>query len=393
MNPSPEYASTGKTKNERVAIAALCFGTLAVISDIYVAQPILPLLSDSFGVSPTVASLAVSLHILALSVALLIYGPVSDYVGRKPVMVTTGFLLAVPTALIASTTSFTAFLTLRAIQGLFVAGIAAIAMAYITEEFPPARVGGIMGIYFSSMVAAGLFGRVFGGVLAGLFSWRVTFIVFSLLNLLGAWLMLRYLPASRNFKRNVSLFASYSGMFGHFKNRRLVGAFLIAFTLFFTFTGTFTYVSFYLSGPPFNLSTVVLSLIFLVYVTGVISPTAGTISSRLGRRTVIGFGLTVATVGILLTLVGTLPTIILGLVLLCTGLFSTQPAASALVGDNATVGKGSATALYLFFYYIGGSIGAVLPGFFWISIGWPGVIACCFAAITMAFLSLIVLCR
>lgn len=393
MAHNPEQATTVKTRNDRAAIATLCFGTVAIISDIYIAQPILPLLSASFGVSPTVAGLAVSLNILALSFALLIYGPVSDYLGRKPVMVTTGFLLAIPTALIALTTSFPAFLTFRAVQGLFVAGIAAIAMAYITEEFPPARVGRVMGIYVSAMVASGLFGRVFGGMLAGFWGWRVTFVAFSLLNLLGSLLMLRFLPASRNFKRNTSLFASYSGMFGHFKNRRLVGAFLIAFTLFFTFTGTFTYVTFYLSAPPFNLSTVVLSLIFLVYVTGVISPVAGALSGRLGRRAVIGFGLAVAALGILITLVGSLPVIIFGLALLCTGLFSTQPAASALVGDNAAVGKGSATALYLFSYYIGGSIGAVLPGFFWSSHGWPGVIASCFAAIIIAFLSLIALCR
>lgn len=393
MVQNPEHAAAVKTRNDRAAIATLCFGTVAVISDIYVAQPILPLLSASFGVSPTVAGLAVSLNILALSFALLIYGPVSDYLGRKPVMVATAFMLAVPTAMIALTTNFPAFLTLRAVQGLFVAGIAAIAMAYISEEFPPAGVGRVMGIYVSAMVASGLFGRVFGGVLAGLFSWRVTFITFSLLNLLGAWLMLQFLPASKNFKRNTGLFASYSGMFRHFKNRRLVGAFLIAFTLFFTFTGTFTYVTFYLSAPPFSLSTVVLSLIFLAYVTGVISPFAGALSGRLGRRPVIGFGLAVATLGILLTLVASLPVIISGLVLLCTGLFSTQPAASALVGDTAVVGKGSATSLYLFFYYTGGSIGAVLPGFFWTSCGWPGVIASCCAAVVIAFFSLFALCR
>ncbi|MCL6634915.1 MAG: MFS transporter [Peptococcaceae bacterium] len=392
MGQNPEQASTGR-RDERPALAALCFGTMAVISDIYVVQPILPLLSEGFGVSPAVASLAVSFNILALSFALLIYGPVSDFVGRKPVMVATSLLLALPTAALALTTSFPAFLALRAVQGLFVAGIAAIAMAYIAEEFPPAAVGRVMGIYVSAMVASGLFGRVCGGILAGLFSWRVTFATFSLLNLLGAWLMLRFLPASRNFKRNAGLFASYSGMFGHFKNRRLVGAFLIGFTLFFTFTGTFTYVTFYLSAPPFSLSTVALSFIFLAYVTGIISPAAGTVSGRTGRRPVIGFGLAVATLGILLTLVQSLPAIITGLVLLCTGLFSTQPAASAMVGDNAAVGKGSATALYLFFYYIGGSIGAVLPGFLWTAQGWPGVIASCCAAIAAAFLSLFALCR
>jgi YNFM family putative membrane transporter len=380
-------------KNEKAAIATLFFGTVAVISDIYVAQPILPLLSSSFGVSHTVASLAVSLNILALSFALLIYGPVSDYVGRKPVMVTTGFLLAIPTALIAFTTDFSSFLILRTIQGLFVAGIAAIAMAYIAEEFPSAIVGRVMGIYVSSMVTAGFFGRVFSGVMSGLVNWRATFITFSFLNLMGAWLMLRFLPPSTKFRRNTGFLDSYLGMLGHFKNRRLVGAFVIAFLLFFTFTGTFTYVTFHLSAPPFNLSTVALGLIFFVYITGVISPFAGSLSSRIGRRAVIGFGLAIAAAGILLTLIESVPVIIMGMLLLCTGLFSTQPAAGAFVGDNAVTGKGSATSLYLFSYYIGGSIGAVLPGFFWDAFGWQGVIASCMAAIFIAFISLFTLCR
>lgn len=388
-----EHTAQDRTRDSRLTIAALFFGTVAVISDIYVAQPILPMLSADFGVSPAVAGLAVSLNILALSFALLVYGPLSDYLGRKPVMVVTGFLLAIPTGLIALTDNFTTFLVLRAAQGLCVAGIAAIAMAYISEEFHPSRVGRVMGIYISAMVAAGLFGRVFGGILAGLFSWRVTFIVFCLLNLSGAWLMLQYLPASKHFKRNAGFFASYSGMLGHFRNKRLVGSFIIGFTLFFTFTGTFTYITFYLSAPPFNLSTVLLSLIFLVYVTGVISPAAGALSNRLGRTAVIGFALLVAGMGILLTLFVSLPLIISGLTLLCLGLFSAQPAASALVGDNAAVSKGSATALYLFSYYTGGSLGAVLPGYLWVSHGWPGVICSCLASLVAAAISLLTLCR
>lgn len=379
--------------NERTAIFALCFGTIAIISDIYVAQPILPLLSASFEVSATVASLAVSLNILALAFALLLFGPLSDYMGRKPVMVGTGFLLVLPTALIALTDSFSAFLILRVFQGIFVAGIAAIAMAYITEEFPPDRVGRVIGIYISAMVASGLFGRVCGGILSGLYGWRLTFIVFSLMNFLGSCLMLYYLPASRNFIKNTGLFASYSGMLGHFRNRRLVGAFIIAFTLFFTFTGTFTYVTFYLTAPPYNLTTVLLSLIFLAYVTGVISPLAGAVSSRIGRGKVIGLGLVVAAAGTMMTLMTPLYLIITGLVLLCAGLFVTQPAASAMVGDNAATGKGSATALYLFSYYIGGSIGAVMPGLLWNTYGWPGVIASALAALIIAFLSLLALCR
>ncbi|HOV78922.1 MAG TPA: MFS transporter [Bacillota bacterium] len=393
MAHTAERFSKSGSRENTTAIAVLFFGTMAIISDIYIAQPILPLLSASFGVSPTVAALAVSLNIFALSSALLVYGPLSDYLGRKPVMVATGFLLSIPTVLISFTDNFSAFLVLRAVQGLFAAGIAAIAMAYITEEFPPGKVGKAIGVYISSMVASGLFGRVFGGVLAGLFRWQTAFLTFGILNFAGTLLILRFLPASKNFKRNTGLFDSYSGMFNHFKNRRLVGAFIIAFALFFTFTGSFSYVTFYLSAPPFNLSTVVLSLIFLVYVTGVISPVAGALSSRIGRRPVIAFGLAATATGITLTLVKFLPAVVAGLLLLCAGLFSAQPAASALVGDNASTGKGSATSLYLFFYYTGGSLGAVLPGLFWNSHGWPGVIAVCLLTLVTAAFSLAALCR
>jgi YNFM family putative membrane transporter len=377
----------------RKAIITLFVGTVTVISDIYVAQPILPLLSNDFNVSHATASLSVSLNILALSLALLVYGPLSDRIGRKPVMVATGFLLSIPTALIAFTHDFNIFLMLRVIQGLLVAGIAAIAMAYISEEFPSAIVGRVMGIYVGSMITAGFFGRVSSGVIAGFFSWRATFFCFSLMNIAGAWSMHRYLPPSSRFRGNMSFRESYAGLLAHLNNRRIVGACIIGFLLFFTFMGIFTYITFHLSAPPFSLSTTALGLIFFVYIGGVVSPIAGSLSGRLGRRKVIGFGLSTAAAGILLTLSGSLPVVIFGMLLLCAGLFTTQPASSALVSDNAKIAKGSATSLYLFFYYIGGSIGAILPGYFWHTFGWPGVVGSCMVALAGAFASLIILCR
>jgi MFS transporter, YNFM family, putative membrane transport protein len=377
----------------RKAIITLFVGTVTVISDIYVAQPILPLLSKDFNVSHATASLSVSLNILALSLALLVYGPLSDRIGRKPVMVSTGFLLSIPTALIAFTHDFNVFLLLRVIQGLLVAGIAAIAMAYIAEEFPPAIVGRVMGIYVGSMITAGFFGRVSSGVIAGLFSWRVTFFCFSLMNLAGAWSMHRYLPPSSRFRSSISFRESYAGLLGHLRNRRIVGACSLGFLLFFTFMGIFTYITFHLSAPPFSLSTTALGLIFFVYIGGIASPIAGSLSGRLGRRKVIAIGLSTSTTGILLTLSGSLPVIIVGMLLLCAGLFTTQPASSALVGDNAKTAKGSATSLYLFFYYIGGSLGSILPGYFWHTFGWPGVVGSCMVALAGACASLIVLCR
>ncbi len=380
-------------KNDFRPILVLGLGTIPVISDIYIVQPILPLLSESFGVSHTTASLSLSLNILALSISLLVVGPVSDYIGRKPMMVLTSFMLAVPTLLIAFTDSFSVFLFLRVFQGVLIAGMAAIAMAYIAEEFPPETVGRSLGIYVSSMVAGGLSGRVFGGIISGILGWRTTFVVFSILNLIGAWIMLRYLPRSHRFSKSLGFMRSFGSIPGHLRNRRLSGAYLIAFMLFFSFTAAFTYLTFYLSAPPYSLSTLSLGLIFTVYLTGIFSPFAGIISGKIGRRPVITFGLFASALGIILTNADALPVIIIGMFLLCTGIFTTQPAASAFVNDHAKSGRGSATSLYLFSYYIGGSAGAVFPGFVWTSYGWEGITVLCLVAIGLAALSLVTLCR
>ncbi|MCX7771053.1 MAG: MFS transporter [Proteobacteria bacterium] len=380
-------------KKHIVQIIVLYIGTVFIISNIHVAQPILPMLTKDFNVSDQTASLAVSISILFLSLTLLIYGPFSDFFGRKHIMVSTGFLLAIPTFLIVFSENFDFFLLMRALQGCFVSGMSAIAMAYISEEFPWQLLGRVMGIYILGMITAGLTGRVLGGVISGYFGWKAMFVFFSLLNMIGSFLMLIYLPSSKNFVKNLSIKESFKGMFSHLKNRILLGAFIIAFSLFFTFTCAFTYVSFYLSKPPFNLSTVKLSMIYFVYIAGLISPFAGSYSNKVGRKPVILLGLVTAIIGISITLIKSTILVVIGLLFLCLGLFITQPSASSMVGENAKSAKGSATSLYLFSYYFGGSIGAYLPGYLWNLYGWHGIFLISLIMILVAITSLLTLCK
>lgn len=374
-------------------MTVLFIGTVSVISDIYVTQPILPLLSRVFSVNPATAGLAVSLNILALSFSLLICGPLSDYKGRKTVMVLSSMLLVVPTLLISLSETFTFFLAMRVLQGVFVAGIAAIAMAYITEEIPTPIAPKAIGIYVGAMITSGLFGRLGGGLMSALWGWQTMFLIFAGLNLLGSILLWKYLPQSRRFKANKDIYSSLKGMSHHFRNRFLFGAFIIAFCLFFTFTGAFTYITFHLSNPPFNLTTMEISLVFLVYISGFVSPISGNASIRHGRQRMMIIGLTTALIGVLLTLCNTLVLSIAGLFLLAMGLFITQPAANALVGDKAKGNLGSASSLYLFSYYIGGSAGSALPGPFWNMWGWKGVVVLFLTALVFAMISLNTLCK
>jgi YNFM family putative membrane transporter len=363
----------------QAALFALVVGTIGALSAIYCTQPILPQLSADFQVDAPTAGLTLSLMTAALAVALLIYGPLSDQVGRRPVLIGCCLGMAVPSlgAMLAPTFSW--LLLCRLGQGVLAGGISAVALAYIADEFPGERIGLAVGTYTAAMVAAALVGRVGGGLLTAWLSWRVMFGVFGGLAVIGAGLFATLLPPSRRFQRSGTLRTAYAGGGVHWRNPRMLGIFAVGFALLFSFMGFFTYLSYHLAGPPFRLPLYALTLIYGVYAMGVVGPFAGNLSTRVGRRPVLVAGLIILTAGLLLTLAASLPVVIAGCVVLALGMFSAQSVANAYVSDQARQARGAASGFYLFCYYAGGTLGIQLTGMLWNAWGWPAVVAACVA--------------
>jgi YNFM family putative membrane transporter len=358
----------------------------------YITQPILPLLSREFGVAPATAGLTVSAVVLAIAIASSAYGPLSDIFGRKPVMVVSCGLLALPTLFCAFTSSFGALLLFRALQGLLIPGVTAVAVAYIGDEFHASDIGTVVGSFIGATVAGGLVGRVLSGLIADIAHWRTAFVVFAGCTLLGA-LAMAYALTGQAKREPTAWTSAYRGMFAHFRDRHLVGAFIIGAALFFAFIGVFTYLPYYLTGAPFGLSTGLVSSIYVVYIAGVIAaPLAGRLSARISRRLIIGVGLLIAGLGILGTLIAALALIVASLVVLCFGMFTAQSTAPAYVNATARTAKGGASALYLAFYYVGATFGSVLPGYAWQTWGWPGVVTTCEITLLLALLANWLLC-
>ena len=107
----------------------------------------------------------------------------------------------------------------------------------------------------------------------------------------------------------------------------------------------------------------------------------------------IAVGLGIAMLGIGLTLIPLLPVVVASLFVLCTGMFTAQAIAPALVNTLARYNKGGAGALYLMSYYLGGTLGAALPGVAWQHFGWLGVVGSSLAAMLVALLADWLLCR
>src|SRR5579864_8481142 len=81
------------------ALITLLLAPAFVFANMYTTQAILPVFSTDFQISAPTAGLTVSLLVLAVAIGSLFYGPLSDRIGRKPVMVGISFLVIVPTLL------------------------------------------------------------------------------------------------------------------------------------------------------------------------------------------------------------------------------------------------------------------------------------------------------
>ena len=393
MEPHTPADTSQQQRSRRQALAALYFATVAAYGDMYITQPILPLLSREFVIAPATAGLTVFVVVLAIAAASLLYGPLSDTLGRKPVMVWSSAFLAVPTLLCAFAPNFATLLLFRTWQGLLIPGLTAVAVAYLGDQWTGVDLGAAVGSYIGASVAGGLAGRVLGGLIADVIHWRAAFVVFALLTLIGSGLMARTLPVAAA-REPSHWFSAYRGMVLHVRSRRLVGALIVGAALFFAFIGVFTYLPYYLSAPPFTLPTGLVSSVYAVYLAGVfISPLIGRLSAIVSRRVIMAGGMVIAGIGMLGTLTHSLPVIVLSLVIVCGGNFMAQSTTPAFVNANARGAKGGAGALYLTSFYVGGAAGSILPGYAWQVWGWSGVITACLTAVLIGLLANWTLCR
>ncbi len=344
--------------------------------NLYSPQSILPLLSREFDAGAAEVSTIITVSTLAVALTAPFTGAVADVLGRKRVIVAAMFALAVPTVMVGLATSLSALIFWRAVQGLVLPPIFAVTVAYIGDEWPRQEATTAAGIYSSGSSLGGFSGRLVTGVLADLIGWRWGFFALAVIALAGAVAVAFLLPHERKFVRSEGLLASGRQMLAHFRNGQLVATYAVGFGVLFNFICTFTFVSFHLAAPPYNLSASWLGAIFVVYLVGsVLTPWAGWAVGRFGRRRFTARVIALWGAGIALTLAPSLPLIILGLAISAGCGLVCQAISTGYVTITAKAGRSSAVGLYVTSFYVGGSFGAALGGVTWTLGGWPACVA------------------
>jgi MFS family permease len=344
--------------------------------NLYSVQALLPALARDFGVGAGEISWLMTAGTTAVALTAPFTGVLADVVGRKRLITAAMFAVVAPTLIMTLVTSVPAFVFWRFVQGILLPPIFTVAVAYIGDEWPPAEVPRVAGLYISGSSIGGFSGRFIPGALTDLVGWRLAFTVVALLTLMAALIVAVTLTRERHFVRSGGLYASLRQMLRHLRDPQLVATNAIGFGVLFNFIATFTYVSFHLAAPPYHFSPTLLGALFLTYlVSSPIVPWVGRAMALFGRRPFVLGVIALWIVGVLLLLAPPVSAIIVGLTLCAVCGMICQAVSTGYVTMTAKEGRSSAVGLYATSYYAGGSAGALVTGIAWTLAGWTGCVA------------------
>jgi MFS transporter, YNFM family, putative membrane transport protein len=359
------------TRSLAVATAGFC-----AFVNLYSVQALLPALAKEFGVGAGEISWLMTAGTAAIALTAPFTGALADVIGRKRLITAAMFAIVVPTLLMTLVQSVPAFAFWRFVQGLLLPPIFTVAVAYIGDEWPPADVPRVAGLYISGTSIGGFCGRFIPGALTDLIGWRIAFAVVALITLATAITVAAMLPREQHFVRSGGFAASLKQMLHHFRDPQLVATYAIGFGVLFNFIAIFTYVSFHLAAPPYLFSPTLLGALFLTYlVSSPIVPWVGRAVALFGRRPFVLGVIALWMVGVLLLLATPVAAIMAGLTLCAVCGMICQAVSTGYVAVTAKEGRSSAVGLYATSFYVGGSAGALITGLAWTLAGWNGCVA------------------
>lgn len=168
------------------AIALMApFDLLAALAmDIYL--PVIPTMPAELGTSPGIIQLTLSVYMLVLGLGQMIFGPLSDRVGRRPVLLGGALLFSAASLALAMTQSGVPFVVLRTLQALGAAAALVATFATVRDVYADSPESStIYGLFSSMLAAVPALGPIVGSAIALAFDWRAIFFILSLLGLIA----------------------------------------------------------------------------------------------------------------------------------------------------------------------------------------------------------------
>lgn len=225
----------------------IILGLLAMLMplsiDMYL--PALPVIAGQFGVPAGSAQMTLSTYILGFALGQLLYGPMADSIGRKPVILGGTLIFAAAAVACALAQSIDQLITLRFFHGLAAAAASVVINALMRDIYPREEFSRMMSFVMLVTTIAPLLAPMIGGAVLVWFSWHMIFWILAVAGLLVsvmiAFFIHETLPPERrqpfHLRTTVGNFASL------FRHKRVLSYMLASG---FSFAGMFSFLS---AGP------------------------------------------------------------------------------------------------------------------------------------------------
>lgn len=268
--------------------------------------PAIPLLSRDFSVSYGTAQLVVAVYLLGFSVAQLVYGPLSDRYGRRPLLLGGLALFVVATAVCTMVQSIEALLASRLVQAI--GGVAGMVLsrAIVTDCFGRDKAAGMLGYITMAIVVCSLASPAAGGLISDRWGWRMSFFLLlapSIFVLLATFWRLpetNLSPgASLSFK---GLMRTYAVLLTQRGFLPLACAVALGSASWFAFIATMPFIVVTQMGRPASDYGLFIAMVSLGFMAG--NFLAGRFSTRVGTRVLMSVGTCILSLGALLLPVG-----------------------------------------------------------------------------------------
>jgi DHA1 family bicyclomycin/chloramphenicol resistance-like MFS transporter len=200
--PDPAAQSLGRREAQgtRWRLLALLVAMAGISSlSLNILVPAIPGMMATFATEPASVQLTISLYLLGLAAAQLVFGPLSDRFGRRPVLLTGLGLAMLASSAAIFATSIASLITARVAQSLGASTGQTIGRAIIRDLYDREHAASMIGLVTSVVVFMPMVAPLLGGILDTLFGWRSIFVFAAVLSLsVFVWAMIA-LPETRRY--------------------------------------------------------------------------------------------------------------------------------------------------------------------------------------------------
>lgn len=360
---------------------------LSVFAQLYLFQPLLPVVAEYFNTTVGDSSLLVSSATIGMAIGLFFFAFKADSFSRKKLMIFSLISSAILTIISAWVQNLPLLIAIGVIKGFVISGVSAVALAYLTEEVHLSVVALAISMYLSGNTIGGMSGRILATILSEELGWQNAVLIIGIESLILGLLFWKFFPESKFFnpqKTDYSLKMKQMRKF--LTDSYMLRLYFIAALLMGSFVSVYNYLTFRLESSPFSLNHYFIAFIFLMYTFGVFGTMiTSRLSKKMDQKLILKGSILFMLGGILLLFSENIYIVIVGLGLFTLSFFAAHTMASQMTALRAKEGKSSATSIYWLFYYFGSSILGSGTGYILHATSWNFFIIFLIFSILIAF--------